>query len=224
VRPPADALGELTAIRLPLVAEAGGAEVRVVLLAARDDGEPGEAAGVSSRSVTLDPPGPTDDADPWSTFAFARAVPLTDAAPWVQLVVVRGAVRWKLGQFGHTQAALPPATQPFPVRRGPTSGPWAALPALVGPDRGIGGRARLVGHARKGAPIAPLTAWLLGDQAGPPLGVTPSAKGAPVTIAAGDGTTIAPTVAGSDRSVQLVVVSSVAGTVTLRDIDVTGGK
>jgi hypothetical protein len=226
VQPSPGNLGELTAVRLPLVAEAGGAEVRVVLLPARNDGEPGAPAGASSRSVTLEPPTPTDDADPWSTFAFARPVPLAAAAPppWVQVVVVRGAVRWKLGQFGAAQATLPVETPPYPVKRGPTSGPWVPLPALVGPDRGIGGRARLVGHARKGTTIPPITLQLAGSRAGLALGVTPTAKGAPFTLPAGEGPAMGPTGSTGHKSVDLVVVSSVAGTVTLRNIDVTGGK
>jgi len=220
-------LGELVAVRLPLRADPGGAEVRVLLLgnaeaASGGDPEPGPPTGGSSKSVTLDGPDEdagTDGADTWLTFAFPRATPLKsgDPLPWVQVVVLRGAVRWTLGQFG--------TEPPNPLRRGPTAGPWSRLPRLLGEEAGIGGRVRLVGRARKDKPIAPLSFSVVGPtRAVRDVGATPTAKGALVSIEAVAGQAIAPRVASGNKTVDLVVVSSVAATVAIRDVDVTGSK
>jgi hypothetical protein len=213
------------AVRLSLRADPGGAEVRVLLLGRADTvggPEPGQPTGASSKSVTLDGPeagSGDEDPDPWTTFSFARPVPFKsgDPLPWVQVVVVRGVIRWTLGQFGNDP--------PNSLRRGPTAGPWSKLPGLLGDEAGIGGRVRLVGHARKDKPIAPLAFGLAGPaQAVSGVGATPTAKGVPVSLQEPSGQAIVPRVASGSKTVDLVVVSSVAGTVTVRDIDVTGRK
>src|SRR5207253_9371672 len=70
------------------------------------------------------------------------------------------------------------------VRRGPPSGPWRPLPSpfLTGTTAlpTARGRARMVGHASKETPLAPIQVELPGGTAA--VGVTPTAKGVPARI------------------------------------------
>jgi hypothetical protein len=211
---PQHALGELVAVRLPLRAEAAGAEVRVLLLAG-DGGQPGDPLpGAVSKPVQLVPAGVADSADDdsWSTFAFPRPIPLDagDPAklPFVAILVTRGRVRWAFTNDATAGKVL----------FGPPDGPWQPLPGLAALSD-LRGRVRLVGHApsgQAGQPIAPLEVGLPGLGARQP--VTPTPKGVTVTVGkAGSGSSVPPPAA-------LEVVSLTAGTVTLRDVVVTATR
>jgi hypothetical protein len=224
--PAVPGLAELVALRLPLRPGPAGAEVRVVLLAAKADGEPGEPLeGGASAPVTLDPPpsaAAAGAAESWSTFTFPAAVALEGAAPWAALQVARGQAAWPLGLPGGPVLADGP-----PIRRGPPTGPWQLLPRVVRDTPGVGGRLRLVGHAAKETPMAPLAVQVEGRTPLPAadpqaVRVTPTPRGVPVEWAAGG--TLEPRAAGSARSIDLVVTSHVPGTVTLRDVVVTATR
>jgi len=201
-------LGELVAVRLPLRAEAAGAEVRVLLLAG-DNGQPGDPLpGAVSKPVELAPADPAA-LDPWSTFTFPRPIPLDSTQPaqlpFVALLVTRGRVRWAFTNDATAGA----------VFFGPPDGPWQPLPGLADLSD-LRGRLRLVGHAPSGQPIAPLEVGLAGLGARQP--VTPTPKGVTVTVgAAGSGIAVPPPAA-------LEVLSLTAGTVTLRDVVVTATR
>lgn len=214
-------LAELTALRLPLRAGPAGAEVRVVLLAARDDGEPGEPLdGAVSAPVTLDPPSAAAPAagaaDAWSTFVLPAPVALEGPAPWAALQVARGQAAWPLGLAAGS-----------PIRRGPPTGPWTELPRVVRDAPGVGGRLRVVGHAAKATPLAPLVVQVEGGAVLPvpdprEVRATPTPRGTPVEWTASPA--LAPKQAGSARSVDLLVTSHLPGTVTLRDVVVTATR
>jgi hypothetical protein len=225
--PAVPGLAELVALRLPLRPGPTGAEVRVVLLAARADGEPGEPLeGGASAPVTLDPLPPSNAAagavESWSTFTFPAAVALEGPAPWAALQVARGQAAWPLGLPGRPVLADGP-----PIRRGPPTGPWQLLPKVVRDTPGVGGRLRLVGHAAKETPLAPLVVDVEGEAglsavAAREVRVTPTPRGAPVEWAASP--PITPRYAAGIKSIDLVVTSHVPGTVTLRDVVVTATR
>jgi hypothetical protein len=201
-------LNEITGIRLPLVAASGSAEARVVLW--RPDEtvgqEPFEAMpdGVSE-PVTLEA-GDTD-AEIWTTFSFKRPVPFDDQAPpWVALLVSRGQMSWRLGAVSVENDPIAAHV----IRRGAPTGPWKLLPKpFQGSKSALGsvrGRLRVVGYAPKDRPVAPLIVGI-GRQT---LEVTPTAKGVLSRLSFSPNVT----------SANLTVVSRVAGSVTLRDLDV----
>jgi hypothetical protein len=198
-------LGELVAVRLPLRAGAGGAEVRALLLAG-DGGQPGAPIpSGASKPVEL-PPAAGVTGDVWSTFAFPRPVPLDPAQPpFVAILVTRGGVRWAL-------TAEPAAGRAF---FGPPDGPWQKLPGTIPAQ---GGRVRLVGHATPGRPVAPLEVGLAGGKARVP--VTPMPKGVTVEVA---GPVAIPADVQSP-AVALEVVGLTAGTVTLSGVVVTATR
>ena len=206
---PGDSLSELLAVRLPLAAEAGGAEVRALLLAAQPDGPGSPLDGGASKPVEVAAMPASGDA-PWSTFSFPRPLKLTAPLPHVAVVVTRGRVRW----------ALSGAAAAGAVRFGPPDGPWQPLPDLGGLS-GLGGRVRMTGHAAAEHPIAPLRLGLAPRSSPPDPGaatpalVTPTPKGVPVEVAAP---------AGLQPAAELHVVSLVAGTVTLKDLVVTATR
>ncbi len=214
-------LAELVALRLPLRAGPAGAEVRVVLLAAKADGEPGEPLdGAVSAPVTLDPPPATAPAggaaDAWSTFVLPAPVALEGPAPWAALQVARGQAAWPLGLAAAS-----------PIRRGPPTGPWTELPRVVRDAPGVGGRLRVVGHAAKETPLAPLVVQVEGSAARPvpdprAVRVTPTPRGAGVEWSASPA--ITPKSAAGAKSVDLLVTSHLPGTVTLRDVIVTATR
>jgi hypothetical protein len=213
-------LAELVALRLPLRAGPAGAEVRVVLLAAKADGEPGEPLdGAVSAPVTLDPPPAVPaagGADAWSTFTLPAPLALEGPAPWAALQVARGEAAWPLGLAAGS-----------PIRRGPPTGPWAELPPVVRDAPGVGGRLRVVGHAAKTTPLAPLVVQVEGGAALPvpdprAVRVTPTPRGTPVEWTSSPA--ITPRSAAGAKSVDLLVTSHLPGTVTLRDVMVTATR
>ncbi len=221
--PAGSGLALLSAVRLPLAAGPDGAEARVVLWAV-DPANPGAVPTAaspqgSSAPVTLaaaapsgaagQTPGNLPGTEQWLRFDFAQPQPLNDAAmPWLALVVARGSVSWALGRANGDPAD--PLNAQL-LRRGPPNGPWKALP---GPLQGAAGvldaraRLRLVGTAPKAAPLAPL---LLQLGSAPAVPVTPGAKGVAGVLAPAGG------VAGTPP---LVLISRMAGSVQLGEIDV----
>lgn len=203
-------LDELAAVRIPLAAEGDGAEVRVVLWSNEGTVPSAPLPNGVSKPVTL-----TASADAvWTRFEFPKPVKV-DAAnpPWVAVLASRGTAAWALAD-----SAIPniPRTADDAlvarnvVLRGGPNGPWEALPppfGVVGGFAGSVGRVRVAGKGAKEAPVAPLLLSL--SQTWTP--VTPTVKGVPLIIAAGN------LVSGNPR---LSVVSRTAGAVTLRDVDV----
>jgi len=230
VRLPGAILSELTGLRLPLHPQGGSAEVRAQLLASTDDtpeaDEPGPPLEGASATlpVTLDPAaqGALSDAaspDGWTLLPFDKPVPVKDAAVWASLQVARGTVRWSLGKFAAEET-------PYPVRRGPPTGPWLPLPAAVMSLGSVGGRLHAIGHVAKDAPpLAPVQLQLAypaptspplpgGTPAPPPqplVDVTPTTKGVEVKLWVTD------TRADAQLS-QLRVVSRTEGMVTIQDL------
>jgi hypothetical protein len=205
-------LAELVGVRLPLTAPADGAEVRVALWSADPSTrEPLEAipTGVSKPATLAGGETP----DTWTTFVFVKPVPIdSDLLPWVTVLVTRGSVTWSLAGTGANE-----------LRRGPPAGPWRPLP---GPFQSSGrstvmaahGRIRAIGHGSKTVPVAPLLLGLAGpawSTAATATAATPTAKGVPVTL------TFDPPMAVPAGSPTLMIESRAAGTITLRDIDVT---
>jgi hypothetical protein len=193
VRFPEDTLADLTAVRLPLRALEGGAEVRAQLLAnvlvgnpPKDEPGPALDGPSVSQPVELEPPPPlrggvvsapflTDD---WTLLSFIKAVPIKGPV-WISLQVTRGTVRWSLAKFG---AGDGPA---YPVRRGAPTGPWLELPQAVLAIPGLGGRLHALGHPPKAEPLAPLQLQVNGaipPFASPVTDVTPTAKGVEVKL------------------------------------------
>ena len=217
VRFPEGKLAELTALRLPLLAQAGGAEVRAQLLASVPDENGGDEPGApldglsATKPVTLDAPAEGDTTEGWTLLSFDKPVALKGAV-WVSLQVSRGKVRWSLGQFDASDA-------PYPVRRGAPTGPWVPLPEAVTQLGNVGGRLHAIGHAPKATPLAPLQFQAVRPgialPAGSvPLDVNPSAKGV--------GVTVTPQPAGGldvqAKTVALRVTSRSTGTVTVQDL------
>ncbi len=169
--PSGDGLSTLLGVRIPLQAEEGGAEARVVLLQDKD-GQPGDPLpGGASLPQTLEA-GALSSADGFVTFTFAQPVPLgTGARPWAAVVLSRGRALWS---FAAT------STAPIPLRSGPPSGPWGSLPTLFQVNsqfNGLGGRLRVVGLPAEETPISPFTVRVSGTSAGDGIPVTPTPKG-----------------------------------------------
>jgi hypothetical protein len=103
------------------------------------------------------------------------------------------------------------------IRRGAPTGPWKELPSPfqnpASPLSSVRGRVRVIGHAPKDKPLAPLSISI--GSSAQAIEVTPSAKGA-----AYGRSFVTPGVPSSD----LCVVSLVPGNVTLRDLDVVTTK
>jgi hypothetical protein len=115
--------------------------------------------------------------------------------------VARGSVTWALAR-----RADAPGCE---LRRGAPNGPWRPLPApFAGAVLDACGRVRRIGHAPKAQPLSPWQASLDGDARSVPVPATP--KGAAVSLQ--------PSGTGSGSA--LSVLAYVAGSLTLRDIDV----
>jgi hypothetical protein len=198
--------GEITAFRFPLRVEQGGAEIHVALVKADIDGTPGAPIqGAVTKPVTLD----ASEDESWITVALARPFPIDGAALYAMVVVRRGRVRWAL-----TGSPTPSAGQVF---TGPPAGPWQPLPPL-GELAALRGRVRVVGHARREAPISPVLIEINGA-GGSGSEITPVQKGVAVLLS--DTQAGLPAAPDASQSVNLVITSRVGGAITLRDVVVT---
>jgi hypothetical protein len=202
-------LAELTGIRLPLRAGSGGAEIRVLFWKNKEgSSEPLEPMpGAVSEPVEL----AAGDKEAWTTFLFKKAVAITTQnPPWAVLTVSRGEVAYSLGA---SAGATDPQDQNV-IKRGAPTGPFKPLPLLFqSGTSGFGlvrGRMRLIGHAPKDLPVAPLIVSIVSDESA--VEVTPVAKGAFARLS------FPPALAVS--SPVLRAISRSPGNVTLRDIDV----
>ena len=225
VRFPADVLADLTALRLPLHALDGSAEVRAQLLspisvdppppppAPPDEPGPPLEGASATQPVELEAPStqrgfipqlPQQVPDSWTLLPFDKPVPLKTPV-WVSLQVTRGKVGWSLGNFS-------PPGDAYPVRRGSPSGPWLKLPGAVTALPGLGGRLHAIGHPPKASPLAPLQLEVRTGQvvASALVDVTPTAKGVALKIPV---TTPVPSQQSFVR-----VISRVAMTVTVQSL------
>lgn len=208
VRLPDDSgLTLLHGVRLPLSAGADGAELRVVLWSAD---APGGLPSLplqqgASTPVTL----AANAATGWFSFDFVKPVAIDAAAmPWLAIVATRGSAAWTPAQAG-AGAGLDQQV----VRRGPPNGPWKALPAALQSAGGVldvRGRVRLTGLAPKEAPLAPVAIAVAGGASA--VDLLPTAKGVAAVLV------LAPPLAVAQPVLR--IVSRVAGSLVLRDIDV----
>jgi hypothetical protein len=162
---------------------------------------------------------------PWVTFAFDKPIAFTeDERPWIAIQVTRGKVRWAL-------AAATSVTR-VPIRRGPPEGPWVKLPSVFRTAplagmldlRNLGARLRAVGLAAPDHPIPPFSLAITnpGQAAAAQVGVTPTAKG--VTVAWPSAVSLPGLAIAQPGVLALEVVSHLAGTLTLRELDLTLNK
>jgi hypothetical protein len=211
IRLAADAgLAELTGLRLPLAAGDDGAELRVVLWS---NAEPGVALptapidDATSEPMVLD----AGSADAFRTFSFEAPVVLdADNLPWAAILATRGQAILSVAQS--TGDSDPLAAQIF--RLGPHAGPWMLPPAglRAGALAAVRARARMIGTAPKDAPIAPVTAAVVGSSGGA-VELFPARKPATLTIPGGVGGTAT-----------LRFVARAVGTLTLRDVDIVSAE
>src|SRR5216683_2459317 len=167
--PQAGGFGEITAFRFPLRVEQGGAEMHVALVAADTDGTPGvPIQGATSKPVTLDASGD----ESWTTVTLARPFSTDRRALYAMAVLRRGRVRWAL-----TGSPTPSAGQVF---TGPPAGPWQPLPPL-GELAALRGRVRVVGHAPRELPLAPILVEINGG-GGSGSEITPVQNRVPVQL------------------------------------------
>jgi len=204
----------LQGVRLPLLAEGDGAEVRVVLW------QPTEPAAGGLPLQPL-PQGTSDPvtlagaaAESWVGFTFSKPpvleTALAAAMPWLAVVVTRGSVGWGLATASGDATA---AVDQMLLRRGPPNGPWKSLPAPLQSSTAVlnaRGRLRLTGLAPKDAALAPLTVQLLGAAAVRDLNPVPKGEAATLVLGAGI----------SANAPTLRLISRAVGRLTLRDVDV----
>src|SRR6266849_4356888 len=204
--PQAGGFGEITAFRFPLRVEQGGAEMHVALVAADTDGTPGvPIQGATTKPVTLD----ASEDESWTTFTLARPFSTDHRALYAMVVVRRGRVRCAL-----TGSPTLSAGQVF---TGPPAGPWQPLPPL-GELAALRGRVRVVGHAPRELPLAPILVAINGA-GGSGSEITPVQKGVAVQLS--ETQAGLPAAPDASHSVSLVITSRVAGSITLRDVVVT---
>lgn len=235
--PAATGLATLTGVRLALAADAGGAEVRVIVLGHvpgplvdGESGDPGAPLPGGLSAPVLIAAAPSAATAPWVSFTFDKPIAFSeDQRPWIAIQVTRGKVRWAL-------AAAPAvaATAPVPLRRGPPDGPWVKLPSVFrnAPASGmldlrrLGGRLRAIGLAPPDHPIPPFTLAIInpGAAATAQVGVTPTAKGVPVTWSGKSTDAPSGMPIAQPGALALEVVSHVAGALTLRELDLTLNK
>ena len=211
IRLAADAgLAELTGLRLPLAAGDDGAELRVVLWSNAEPGVAMPAAPMedaTSEPLVLD----AGSADAFRTFSFEAPVALdAENLPWAAILATRGQAILSVAQS--TGDSDPLAAQIF--RLGPHAGPWMLPPAglRAGALAAVRARARMIGTAPKDAPIAPVTAEVVGASGGA-VELFPARKPATLTIPGGAGGTAT-----------LRFVARAVGTLTLRDVDIVSAE
>ena len=211
IRLAADAgLAELTGLRLPLAAGDDGAELRVVLWS---NAEPGVALPTAPMDDATSEPLVLDagSADAFRTFSFEAPVVLdAENLPWAAILATRGQAVLSVAQS--TGDSDPLAAQIF--RLGPHAGPWMLPPAglRAGALAAVRARARMIGTAHKDAPIAPVTAAVVGAS-GAAVELFPARKPARLTIPGGAGGTAT-----------LRFVARAVGTLTLRDVDIVSAE
>jgi hypothetical protein len=209
---PGHGLLALGAVRVPLIADRSGCELRAVLLA-EDEASGGPGApldGGAGSPVAVEPL--ADGAEQWITLPFPTPYTLpADADVFVALHMVRGTASLAASrQPQGLQLVAPGATDGIvPAWRGPPTGPWEAVPDSAD-LAGLRGRLRLTGTAPNDRPVPPVR-MALGRLPTRLDGVTPGPKGVPVQLTDG----------GPLRPAELRVVSLTPGTVTLRDVVVT---
>jgi len=206
---PGESLSDILGVRLPLRTGPAGAEARIVLWHNRltETQEPDAAFGAegTSEPVTL----AESDTENWVTFPFRQAVKFDPKnPPWAALVVSRGEVVWPLGESSGLDATMANV-----IRLGPPAGPWKVLPPpffdVASGLSGARGRIRVAGTTPKEKPLAP---WLLQIGASTPLfPVLPTPKGVAFRLEL-------PSLPAADAGLR--VISHLAGTLTLRDVDV----
>ncbi|QSQ26049.1 hypothetical protein JY651_14470 [Pyxidicoccus parkwayensis] len=220
-------LVELTGIRLPLRARAGGAEVRVLLLSHQKDASAEGTAGPAlegasaTTPVVLEAPATGDTSDTWTLFEFPKPVTLRGELPWAAVLVGRGTVEWSLGRYATGET-------PLPLRRGAPTGPWEPLPAALTLSGSLGGRIHVIGHARKNSVVAPpvrllpvLTGAVAPVTGTPEMRITPTARGV-AALWPPEGSSFTLDVTGKTASVRITSLAS--GTVTVRDLVVVVSK
>lgn len=207
---PGESLTHILGVRLPLLAGPSGAEARVVLWNNRLAGtqEPTTPLGAEGTSEPVTLTESTTGA--WVTFPFKQPVPFDPKnPPWAALVVSRGDVIWPLGESTGSDAL-----SALFVRLGPPAGPWKAMPPpFVDPTSalsGARGRIRVVGTTSKEKPLAP---WFLQltPMMTPPFAIAPTPKGVAYRLEL-------PSIPVADAGLR--IISHLAGTLTLRDVDV----
>lgn len=209
---PGHGLLTLGAVRVPLIADRSGCELRAVLLAEDEvTGGPGVVLdGGSGSPVAVEPL--ADGSEQWITLPFPSPYTLpADATVFVALHMVRGTATVAAHRRLTAELALAGAGVDGVVTawRGPPTGPWEAVPDSAD-LAGLRGRLRLTGTAPNDRPVAPIQI-ALGRLPSRSDGVTPGPKGVPVQLSA----------TGSSAAAQLRVVSLTAGTISLRDVVVT---
>lgn len=212
VRLPGDSrLTQLQALRLPILAAEGGAEVRVVLWENANRTPSAPLPTGASEVVKLEASSADAGPNTWQTFRFKKPVPLDAANPfWAAVVVTRGRIVWNLADFGGEWIRT--RGEAYDVLYGPPAGPWRSLPLPSTPalDR-MGARLRMEGTASAQNPLAPLSLTLSANpSAADPLGITPTPKGVPVLLT--------DTLGGVQQTFGLTLISRCACKVTLRDI------
>jgi hypothetical protein len=190
-------LPALSGLRLRLVPGAEGAEVR---LAPWSNAGPGrvQPSGVMDKlmgdPVVLEPGGPE-----WQSLLFGGPLEIDEAnAPWIAVLVTRGAASVGLSAQGQGEA-----------RVGPPSGPWRALPALFATSAYSALRFpyRAIGDAADAADPTPISIAVAGTPAARTIDPVP--RGARFTLK--DFTTTAPS---------LAITQLAGGEIELADIDI----
>lgn len=203
----------IRSVRLPLVAGDAGAEVRVLLREHDERTEgPGEAVDAAISDPVVLPAASGDDAFVELSFPAAVEVDATQP-PWVVVLVVRGEVVWSVADGAVASAASD-------LRRGSPEGPWQPLPRIFAENLQITPRARIAALAgRDDLPAPFLIEVCRADQpwsASPAqLGVVPVTNGIAVSW---PGALAAAALAPAGGQIVLRVTSTVAGSVTLRDL------
>ncbi len=195
--PVTEGLPSARGLRLPLVPGSEGAEVRLAPWSNAGPGrtQPEEALPkLIGDPVVLEPGGAL-----WQSFLFGDTLEVDPLdAPWIAVLVTRGAASVGLSAAGGGS-----------VRVGPPSGPWRLLPALfsTGAFQPLRFPCRVIGDAPDTAVPAPLVVGATGAPA--PLPIDPAPRGSRFTLAGL--ATSAP---------QLSITHFAGGEIRLADIDI----
>jgi hypothetical protein len=214
-------LAILSAIRLPLGVDAGGAELAGVLHGAAPDGGPGEPLPDGQLGpVTLAAGHLADRA--WTSLPLAKEHKLAPAeALWLGLQLARGRVSWPLAR------PAPPATPPAlsadaPLRRRLPNGAFRPL-STAGDVSTTAGAIRLVGEPPGASPIPAIDLGVVLDEEGTAVGVppfTPTSDGVPIAIRLDPPLTRAGAPAAFDAlgALRVQLTTKTAGSVSCSDV------